>query len=76
MPSGSVGVCDEACRLNGSRYESNIGSLRVADHSPSPTKRGKNRPDGGSSSRSTCYSNLSPSILREEISQLIGARKQ
>ena len=24
---GSVGVCDEACRLNGSRYESNIGSL-------------------------------------------------
>ena len=24
---GSVGVCDEACQLNDSRYESTIGSL-------------------------------------------------
>ena len=37
-----VGVCDEACRLNGSEYESTIGSLcGWHDHSP-PTKRGKN----------------------------------
>ena len=40
---GSVGVCDEACRLNGSGYESTIGSLcGWHDHSPPPTKRGKN----------------------------------
>ena len=33
---GSVVVCDEACRLNGSKYNSNIGSLCGShDHSPS-----------------------------------------
>jgi hypothetical protein len=40
---GSVGVCDEACRLNGSRYESTIGSLcGWHDHSPPPRSVGKN----------------------------------
>ena len=45
----SVGVCDEACRLNGSKYESSIGSscewhdlVMTSPHaSPPQTKRGK-----------------------------------
>ena len=43
---GSVGVCDEACRLNGSKYESSIGSLcggmTILPPCFAPTKRGKN----------------------------------
>ena len=58
---------DEACRLNGSMYESIIGSLcGWHDHSPPPQSVGKTRPDGGSSSRSTwgCQPSSSSTVMR------------
>ena len=61
---GSVGVGDEVCRLNGSEYESAVGSLCGWLTILPPQSVGKTRPDGGSSLRSTWNDTPSSSVLK------------